>query len=524
MYLKKPKILLLLALFLGWFTNWLFYGKALGVSLPIFVIVLLAVLAIATIGEERPLRWRNLLITGPLLFFAVMGMVRVNEFLTFLNVSATLSLLALLAYFYTADSLTRPGLVEFAILPFRVLGGMITRPMPLVRQEVDFVAVRERTGGNVAPIVRGVVIASPVLLIFGLLLASADVIFANTLRNVFLFDWGFNPVEMVWRGILIMGASWLLAGGLLYSLRHDTAVKASWPEKVMLTLSEKLPLGIIESVTILSLINGLFAAFVAIQFVYLFGGQQNIAFEKMTYSEYARRGFFELIMVAVLTLGLILVLNWFTGRRSRRQMVIFNGLCTLMISFVLVMLVSAFKRMSLYEVIYGFTELRLYVYVFMVCLALVLLWFALTLWVRPDRFAIGVLVAAFGFVVALNLINPDAFIVRQNLLRYERLGYLDVEYLGTLSADAVPELIHVATAVADDQTITAADCYSRIDIGESRTSDYTCLETTEPNYLENNLNQRLETLQSELNLSSWQSWHYGRYHAYALLTQTPILP
>ncbi|MCB0037280.1 MAG: DUF4173 domain-containing protein [Anaerolineales bacterium] len=522
--MKKPKLLLLLALFLGWLTNWLFYGKAVGVSLPIFVMALLAALALATVGDERPFRWRNLVIIGPLFFFAVMGMVRANEFLTFLNINATLALLSLLAYFYTADSLTRPGLVEFAVLPLRVLGGMMTRPLPLVRQEVDFEAVRKHTGGNVAPVVRGVVIAAPVLLVFGLLLASADVIFANTLRNVFLFDWGFNLYELAWRGILIIGAGWLLAGGLLYSLRHDTAVKASWPEKVMLTLSEKLPLGIIEAVTVLSLINGLFAAFVAIQFVYLFGGQQNIAFEKMTYSEYARRGFFELIVVAVLTLALILVLNWFTGRRSRRQMVTFNGLCTLMIGFVLVMLVSAFKRMSLYEVIYGFTELRLYVYVFMACLALVLLWFALTLWARPDRFAIGVLVAAFGFVVALNLINPDAFIVRQNLIRYERLGYLDVEYLGTLSADAVPELIRVATAVADDQTITAADYYSRIDIGEDRSGSYTCLETTEPNYLENNLAQRLETLQNELESSSWPSWHYGRSQAYNLLAQTSLLP
>lgn len=518
--LQKPKLLLILALALGWLTDWLFYGKALGVSLLIFVIALLGVLAMATIWEERPWRWRNLWLMGPLLFFAAMVMVRDNSFVTFLNVGATLFLLALLAYFYTADSLTRPGLVEFSILPMRVLGGMVARPWSHVQTQFNFTAVREKSSYRVAPLVRGVVLAAPILFVFGLLLASADVIFASTIRRALLFDWGFYPLESVWRGFLIVTVGWLLGGGVMYALRQDTAVKASVPEKLMLALAERLPFGFIESATILTLINGLFAAFVTIQFVYLFGGADNIAFEGLTYSEYARRGFFELVMVAVLSLGLILVLNWFTGRRNGHQMMTFNLLCSLMIGFVLVMLVSAFKRMALYEYIYGFTELRLYVYVFMGWLAAVLAWFVGTLWLKPDRFAVGVLVAALGFVATLNIINPDAFIVRQNMVRYEILGYLDMTYLSTLSADAVPELIKVARAVADDETITAVDCHTDYS-GRMINSGYSCLEATEPNYLQTHLEERLTALVGNQALWSWQAWHYGRYQAYQLLQQEP---
>ena len=63
------------------------------------------------------------------------------------------------------------------------------------------------------------------------------------------------------------------------------------------------------------------------------------------------------------------------------------------------------------------------------------------LWRRPDRFALGALLIVMGFVVSLNLINPDAFIVRQNMARYWHGGDLDVVYLEPLSAGAVPALI-----------------------------------------------------------------------------------
>jgi len=86
------------------------------------------------------------------------------------------------------------------------------------------------------------------------------------------------------------------------------------------------------------------------------------------------------------------------------------------------MLVSAFKRLLLYEMAYGFTEMRIYPHVFMIWLALLLGWFLVTLWLRPGRFAIGVVIACLGFVATLNVMDVDAFIVRRNVERYGQLG------------------------------------------------------------------------------------------------------
>ena len=127
-----------------------------------------------------------------------------------------------------------------------------------------------------------------------------------------------------------------------------------------------------------------------------------------------------------------------------------------MVGLTMVMLVSAFKRLLLYEMAYGFTEMRIYPHVFMIWLALLLGWFLVTLWFKPGRFAIGLLAACIGFVVTLNLLNVDDFIVRQNVQRYEQLGSAafasfhrlfedgradDPEYLTRLSDDAIPALV-----------------------------------------------------------------------------------
>ena len=82
--------------------------------------------------------------------------------------------------------------------------------------------------------------------------------------------------------------------------------------------------------------------------------------------------------------------------------------------------------------------------VILIWLGLLLSWFMLTLWRWPNHVAIGLFVTAIGFLVTLNLLNPDAFIVRQNLARYRATGDLDAAYLVSLSADAVPgvELAH----------------------------------------------------------------------------------
>jgi hypothetical protein len=324
-----------------------------------------------------------------------------------------------------------------------------------------------------APVLWGTLLALPLLLIFGALLTSADPVFASYLHQ--LFDWNLDIGSELARLIVSLILAWLALG----LARYAFVARSTWDIK--LTRPADSYLGEVQVITVLALLDLLFAAFVLVQAAYLFGGLDTMTRAGLTHSEYARRGFFELVTVAALVLTLVLALDWLVRPGFGRGRRFVDYLNTLLIALTLVILISALYRMRLYVMEYGLTELRLYTSVFMGWLALVLLLLAAVLLAGPhllrlplglalDRrhFAFLALAAGLGIWLIGNIISPDALIVRTNLARgagpvaaangrvpicYDvnssrssltdsrQAGCLDAEYLTSLSADAAPALV-----------------------------------------------------------------------------------
>ncbi|MCP4421529.1 MAG: DUF4173 domain-containing protein, partial [Chloroflexi bacterium] len=405
-----------------------------------------------------------------------------------------------------------PGL---GLLPLRVFGRSVALASPVIRPSVNVESLKKNGRRNIFPLLRGLLLALPVLLIFTLLLTSADLIFADYVDELFSLDIFEHIAEWMWRGMLILLFSGLLAGGLALALtRRANEDEQSSLEKGLSSLPRHFSIGFIETGTILVLVSMLFAAFVAIQFTYLFGGAANVTEAGYTFADYARRGFFELLTVAILTMLLVLGLNWLARRESKGQIRLFSGLGSLLIGLVLVMLVSAWRRMALYEAAFGYTELRLIVYVCMAWLAVTLIWFLLTLWLRPDRFAIGALLAVMGFLITLNLINPDAFIAQNNLDRYAATGDLDAVYLANLSDDAVPQLVRgLSLTVGDAEEQLNAVC-SR---GWMIEPDHLDCYDTRHGIILTVLNGRYQSLSSDTSWQRWTLFNLPRWQAFGML-------
>jgi hypothetical protein len=153
----------------------------------------------------------------------------------------------------------------------------------------------------------------------------------------------------------------------------------------------------------------------------------------------------------------------------------------------------------------------------MIWLGLFLLWFIVGLWRRPDRFALGVLVVAMGFLATLNLINPDAFIVRQNVARYKTSGYMDADYLNTLSADAVPALVEAVLTTGEvEQKEDPAPCSPERQLSRR----YPCeIKRSSIKILEEGLQERYQVMQ-EAATRPWQSFQLSYWRAYWLLGRT----
>lgn len=275
----------------------------------------------------------------------------------------------------------------------------------------------------------GLLVAFPIVLIFTILLANADPIFGQRLEQLFSFEIS----ELVRHAIVAAALSWFAAGFLYAGLSTASALPArpSW-----------LATGALEVAVVLTLVDLLFGGFVWVQIRYLFGSREWVdTIAGLTYSQYARRGFFELSAATALALPLLLVAHWLVRPHARARRVVLT-LAGIQVALVLVMLASALERMRLYQAAYGQTELRFYTTAFMLWLAVLLGSFLLTVLPgRRDLFARAAVLSAWIAVAVLHAVNPDERIVLAN--RTAPNGF-DVPYALTLSADAVPAIVATA--------------------------------------------------------------------------------
>src|SRR5439155_15568837 len=125
-----------------------------------------------------------------------------------------------------------------------------------------------------------------------------------------------------------------------------------------------------------------------------FGGDTRVQVTPgLTYAEYARHGFFELVTVSALVLPVLLATHWQLKKEKRGHDWLFRLLAGVLVLQLFVVMASAMQRMLIYHVAYGMTELRFYTTAFMGWLAIVWVWFLATvLRGQRKRFAFGALV------------------------------------------------------------------------------------------------------------------------------------
>ena len=309
--------------------------------------------------------------------------------------------------------------------------------------------------GGAAAVARGLLIATPPVAVFLTLFMSADAVFAELVANMFRFD-----VEWIASHVLLFAVLAWLSTGYLRGFLTSTALP--WPtdhaERIDsrdIPSSTRHALGITEIATALAAIDLLFLVFVMVQFRYLFGADTLVQITPdLTYADYARRGFFELVFAVVLVVPILIAADWFLDRRARRDALMFRGLAGVQIALVLAIAASALQRLSLYHASYGLTESRFYAMVLLIWIGLMLLWLAATvLRGRRQSFAFGTLASGLATVALMFIINPDGIIARANVARMASADAsvrFDVAYATSLSADAVPVLIEALPALPGD--------------------------------------------------------------------------
>ncbi|HEY1175825.1 MAG TPA: DUF4173 domain-containing protein, partial [Phytomonospora sp.] len=280
-------------------------------------------------------------------------------------------------------------------------------------------------------ILRTTVIALVAVLVFGALFASADPAFADLVET---FTPTMSPGLAIGRTILF---AFLLTGALGYA---HLAVRPTRLDLIAARPARKVRLW--EWAVPLTLLNALFAAFVAVQAVTFFGGADHVTRTTgLTYAEYARTGFWQLCWVTLLTLAVIAIAARKAPRTRKTERLALRALAGVLCALTLVIVASALHRMSLYEDAYGLTRLRVWIFTVELWLGLVFL-LVIAAGVRLRARWLPRTVAATGALalIALAVVNPDALIAQRNADHYAKTENLDIAYLRELSTDVLPGL------------------------------------------------------------------------------------
>ncbi|MFD8894772.1 DUF4153 domain-containing protein [Streptomyces sp. NPDC059566] len=320
----------------------------------------------------------------------------------------------------------------------RTWPGVLLSPLGFVNSAVSgigwlLIGLRARSGVSKdrwLPFAKATGVAVVLLVLFGALFASADAAFADLLGDlmpdVSIED---GPVRVV---LFALGAILALAAA------RTAAAPQRWDR---IKVAPGKPRSRVEWALPLIVMNLLFAGFNAVQLAVLFGGYHKVLQSTgLTYAEYARQGFWQLLWATLLTLAVIaLALRWAprSGPGDRRLVRIVLGL---LCALTLVVVAAALRRMDLYVDAYGLTRLRVSVAAMELWLGLVIVlimaaglfggrWLA-----RAVAGSVGAAVLAFG------LLSPDGMVAERNVARFEEDAKIDLAYFQSLSADAVPAL------------------------------------------------------------------------------------
>ncbi|MEU4243935.1 DUF4173 domain-containing protein [Actinoplanes sp. NPDC026619] len=270
-----------------------------------------------------------------------------------------------------------------------------------------------------------------VLLVFGALLSSADVAFSQILDDV-IPDFAIGSI-VKWIFLAVAGA--LLAVSGLYTLTAPPATSS-------LDTEGKGRFGLVEWAPAGAALVLLFGGFVAVQFTVLFGGSRHVLKTAgLSYSQYARSGFWQLVAVTLLSLALIAALARWAKRDQPSERLLLRVLLGLLCALSVVIVASALSRMWEYQRVYSFTGERIFVMASEMLLGVIFVLIAVAgikwqgRWIPATTVGLAVLM-----LLGLAALDPEGYVASRNAARYQGSGKIDAWYLRALSADATPGL------------------------------------------------------------------------------------
>ncbi len=437
---RWPRRALSFGLAVGFVTSLWVDDAALGAGVPLSALVFAVALAVLS-GREgwraaRGQRW----LLGAAVMATLFVALRASPWLLMLNaaLAAWLFILAVGAW-NGEEPFSDASLVDVLVGPGATAAHGLWQGGRVVQASARGRGSFDGWRAGLGALVRAALLAGPVLGLVVVLLAHGDASFGARLARV----WealGALPFGAVLRVVVVTATVGPWAAGLLaFAHRRRTrSAVAKAPSAGRLGAPEafSVVLGLAVVLTLFSAVTAECAL----------SPDACVLPAGMTYADYAHEGFFELMAAAAVVLVALLAVPARLAPDAKVPRWAMPLSASAVVVATVPMLASAFRRLMLYEEAYGFTRLRVASQVATVVVGAWLVWRGVTLWRWKHRFAAGAVAAVTAGVLALDVLDLEAWVARRNVERALETGRFDDRYLGELSADAAPVMAEAMSA------------------------------------------------------------------------------
>lgn len=412
------------------------YKNFSGITSPIWALTTIGYMVFMSQKFQKKWNGINTFLSAAIVMLGISNFITTNITIIFFNYIAIVLLIIMNMMYLFINTKNINITRHLALLLKLSVGTLEKMDAPWKQMSLFIKSKKEKKSRNALYAFIGLLIAVPLLILLTVLLASADGVFRETfiaLIEMLSLDTLFKNIL----GLIVM----LIAGYMLpysftkYISGNNISIKEG-------NIAENEPIIAIIVTGSISLVYSLFSA---IQIIYLFMGKGQLP-AGYSYAEYAREGFFQLLLVCILNVIIVLIcLEFFREHKVLKIVLSIMSVCTF------VMIASSAFRMGMYIREFGLTFMRILVLWTLCVITFIMIGFLYKIFnMRFHIFKYSVIVVTICFTI-LSLSHVDYFIAKYDLNKYEEMKshyfiddyseYVDFDYLMELSTDAAPAIM-----------------------------------------------------------------------------------
>lgn len=424
----------------------LFWGKSLGASVTLFSVAVLFCIMYIFERNGKIKNSKAFLLSIPIILLSITYFIFNNLFFAILNMVVIIVLFATmitLAIFDYKEIIKKVSLIIFR--PIAKIEDML-RDCGNEFSKNEKKCKTESENKNVKKVMLGILVSLPILIIILMLLSSADTIFANGINQI--THSVFNLIGQIELGdifyrILLIVLITIYIMAFVYNIYDMQEEQNENNQENSQRISNKISFDNIISNTILTILNFVYLIFCYIQIVNLFIGYSNLP--EYEYANYARQGFFQLMIVSIINLIIIFITTHNKNEASKKQKKYLQIMNVMLAVFTVIILISSFMRMHLYEQAFGYTFLRLMVYFILITEAILIVPTVIYIFNNKIKLVKIYSIIILTMYIIVNYSNINGMIVNKNISLYlenEELSEkeIDFNYLRTTGIDGAVEM------------------------------------------------------------------------------------